>query len=454
MRQNNLGQDKIFPLVLHLALPTMLAQFVNVLYSVVDRMFIGHIPGIGSDALAGVGICSPIIAVLYAFCYLIGQGGTPIMAMALGAHDTKRAEAVISNCLRLLLGFGIGLTVLVLMLRKELLWWFGASVATYPYALEFLTVYLSGTAFALLAGGMNSFLIAQGHAGWGVGTVLTGTLLNITLDPILIFRLHLGVMGAATSTVISQAVSTGFAILCLYRLPLSANLHWGKLDRRLWRQIIRLGLAPFLTYALDSGLLILLNTVLHRTGGPGEGDLLVTCATIIQSYMLMITSPLSGITMGCQGIVSFNLGAHQYARVKRALWSVYFVCLSFCGIMMIVSLFATPFFVRLFTSDPLLLNRAVPYIRIYSAGVLFMAAQWTVTDMGIAMEQSGLALGCSLFRKGLYVCGVLLLPILFRPDSAFFAQPICDVVASLVSVVAFLQIVPRILHVGQEKAFG
>lgn len=148
------------------------------------------------------------------------------MAMALGAHDAKRAEAVIGNCLRLLIGFGICLTMLVLLMRKDLLWWFGASAETYPFARQFLTVYVLGTVFALLAGGMNSFLIAQGHAGLGVGTVLTGTVLNIALDPLLIFRLHLGVMGAATSTVISQAVSACFAIVCLCRVPLSANLHW------------------------------------------------------------------------------------------------------------------------------------------------------------------------------------------------------------------------------------
>lgn len=444
-RANNLGKDAIGALVLKLAIPTMLAQFVNVLYSVVDRMFIGHISGIGTDALAGVGICSPIIAVLYAFCYLIGQGGTPVMAMALGAGQVQKAEAVIANALRLLIQIGLVLTVLFLLIRNRLLWWFGASPEIYPYASEFLTVYLCGTVFALLSGGMNSFLIAQGHAGLGVGTVLTGTVLNIILDPILIFGMHLGVAGAAIATVIAQAVSACFAIICLCRMPLVARLHWQKMDSSLCRQIVHLGLAPFLTYALDSGLLILLNTVLQRTGGPTEGNLLVTCATLIQSYMLLITSPLSGITMGCQGIVSFNLGAHYVHRVKKALWSIYAVCSAFCFVMLMFTLFATPLFVHLFTADAHLMKRAVPYIKLYASGVLFMAVQWTVTDMSIAMEQTKIALICSLLRKGIYVLGVVVLPIAFTPAMAFAAQPLCDFLAAVFSGLVFVHIVPRVL---------
>lgn len=300
--------------------------------------------------------------------------------------------------------------------------------------------------FALLSGGMNSFLIAQGHAGLGVGTVLIGTVLNIILDPILIFSLHLGVAGAAIATVMSQTVSACFAIICLHRMPLVARLHWKKNKSRFVSSNDSFGTSTFFfTYALDSGLLILLNTVLQRTGGPTEGNMLVTCATLIQSYMLLITSPLSGITMGCQGIVSFNLGAHYYHRVKEALWSVYGVCFGFCFVMLMVTLFATPLFVHLFTTDAYLMKRAVPYIKLYASGVLFMAAQWTVTDMSIAMEQTKVALICSLLRKGLYILGVILLPIFFTPATTFAAQPLCDVLAAVFSAVVFIHIVPHVL---------
>lgn len=451
MPKNDLRHDHMPQLVLRLALPTMLAQFVNVLYSIVDRMFIGHIPHLGTAALAGVGVCGPIIAVLYSFAYLIGQGGTPLMAMALGAKKPGEATAILSTCYRLLLLLGGILTVLFWGWERHFLWWFGVSARTLPHAMTFLTIYIGGTTFALLSGGLNSFLIAQGRAGLGVGTVLIGALLNVSLDPILIFCLGWGVAGAAISTVISQVVSSGFTIYCLRHLDLPVTLTWGRWRPDLCRQILTLGLAPFLTYALDSSLLILLNATLQRTGGPGEGDLLVTCATIVQSYMLLITSPLSGITLGCQGIVSFNLGARNAPRVRQALWWVYLVCLGFCTIMGLVTLLATPLFTHLFTTDPTILHRSVPYIKLYSAGVLCMAAQWTVTDMGTALGKMKMALTCSLIRKGIYVLGVLGLPRLIRPDAAFAAQPLCDVVASVVSLLIFWQVVPRLLKQKREN---
>lgn len=226
MKSVDLGKDHVLPLVLKLALPTMLAQFVNVLYSIVDRMFIGHIPGIGSLALAGVGICSPIISVLYSFAYLVGQGGTPLMAMQMGAGNLKEAREILANCFRILLVLGSLLTIVFLIFRNPLLWWFGVSPATFPYASSFLTIYICGTLFALISGGLNSFLIAQGHSGLGVTTVLIGALLNISFDPILIFTCHLGVVGAAYSTIFSQAISTLFSLCCLRFLNLPVKLTW------------------------------------------------------------------------------------------------------------------------------------------------------------------------------------------------------------------------------------
>ncbi|PWG00302.1 MATE family efflux transporter [Levilactobacillus bambusae] len=450
MKSVDLGKDQVLPLVLKLALPTMLAQFVNVLYTIVDRMFIGHIPGIGTLSLAGVGVCGPIISVLYAFAYLVGQGGTPLMAMQMGAGNLKSAKEILSNCFRILLVLGLSLTILFLIFRKRFLWWFGVSSATYPYALSFLTIYIYGTVFALISGGLNSFLIAQGHSGLGVTTVLIGALLNVSLDPILIFVCHLGVAGAAYSTIFSQIISALFALFCLCFWDLPVNLTWGHFRPDLCIKIIGLGLAPFLTYALDSCLLILLNTTLQRTGGVGLGDRLVTTATIIQSYLLLVTSPLSGITLGCQGIVSFNFGAKDFKRVKNALWCVYLVCLSFCSIIFLITIFASPYFVRLFTNDSPLITQTVTALKIYLAAVLCMAAQWTVTDMGIAMGQMKMALFCSLLRKALYIAGVLILPFLFTPQAAFFAQPLCDGVTSIISIIIFFRILSKILVPNQE----
>ena len=444
-RKNDLGRDPMAGLLLRLAVPTMLAQFINVLYSVVDRMFIGHIAGVGSLALAGVGVCGPIITLLASFSFLVGLGGTPLMAMRLGAGAQAEASELLSNCFRLLLGLAVGLSVLFFLLRRQFLWWFGASADTFPYALDDITIYIAGTAFALLSGGLNSFLIAQGRSGLGMGTVVLGAALNIGLDPVFIFALDLGVAGAAWATILSQAAACAFA-LCSLRLPgLPVPLRWGRFQPALCKKVLFLGTAPFLTYALDSVILIALNAVLQRRGGPGEGDVLITCAAIVQSYMLLISMPMSGITLGCQGVVSFNLGAANRARVEQALRGVLLLCLGFAALMLAVTHLCAPWFVRLFTGDAQVMARSVSYIKLYTAGVLFMAVQWMAVDMSTALGQVGLALFCSLVRKILFLTGVLLFPVLFTAAAACAAERFCDVTASIISAVLFLRFTPRLL---------
>ncbi len=442
---NNLGRDPMVGLLLRLAIPTMLAQFINVLYSIVDRMFIGHIAGVGSLALAGVGVCGPIVTLLSSFSMLVGLGGTPLMAMKLGAGQREEAANLLSNCFRLLLGLAVGLSLLFFLLRRQFLWWFGASADTFPFALEYITIYIAGTAFALLSGGLNSFLIAQGRSGLGMGTVVVGAALNIALDPVFIFALNMGVSGAAWATVLSQAASCAFALVSL-RLPgLPVRLGWGRFRPELCKKVVVLGMAPFLTYALDSVILIIMNTVLQRRGGPGEGDLLITCGTIVQSYMLLIATPMSGITLGCQGVVSFNLGAANRERVRQALRGVLLLCLGFAAVMLVVTQLFSLQFVELFSKDEEVLVRSVSYIKLYTAAALCMAVQWTVVDMSTALGQVGLALFCSLVRKGLFVSGILLFPALLTASAAFAAEPFCDVTASVLSGILFLRLAPRLL---------
>lgn len=444
-RKNDLARDPMAGLLLQLAIPTMLAQFVNVLYSIVDRMFIGHIAGVGSLALAGVGVCGPIVTLLSSFSMLVGLGGTPLMALKLGAGQRDEASALLSNCFRLLLGLAVGLSVVFFLLRRQFLWWFGASVDTFPYALEYITIYIGGTAFALLSGGLNSFLIAQGRSGLGMGTVVLGAALNTVLDPLFIFVLDMGVSGAAWATVLSQAAACAFALVSL-RLPsLPVSLEWGAFRPELCKKVVIRGIAPFLTYALDSVILIIMNASLQRCGGPGEGDLLITCGTIVQSYMLLIATPMSGVTLGCQGVVSFNLGAGDRKRVTQALRGVLLLCLGFATLMLVVTQAFAPLFAQLFTRDSQVLERSVSYIRIYTAATLCMAVQWTVVDMSTALGQVGLALFCSLFRKGLFVSGILIFPLLFTASAAFAAEPFCDVTASILSGILFLHFTPRLL---------
>lgn len=444
-RNNDLSRDPMTRLLLRLAIPTMLAQLINVLYSIVDRMFIGHIAEVGSLALAGVGVCGPIITLLSSFSFLVGLGGTPLMSMRLGAGDKEGASELLSNCFRLLLALAVGLSLLFFLLRRPFLWWFGASVDTFSYALDYITIYIAGTAFALLSGGLNSFLIAQGRSGLGMGTVVLGAALNIGLDPVFIFVLDMGVSGAAWATVISQAAACAFALVSL-RLPtLPVPLRWGRFQPKVCKKVLALGMAPFLTYALDSVILIIMNTVLQYYGGPGEGDILITCATIVQSYMLLIAMPMSGITLGCQGVVSFNLGAANRVRVQKALRGVLTICLLFAAFMLIVTQLFSPWFVRLFTKDIEVMARSVDYIKLYTVGALFMAVQWTVVDMSTALGQVGLALLCSLVRKTLFVMGTLLFPILFSAPAAFAAEPFCDIMASLLSATLFLRFTPKLL---------
>ncbi len=445
-RKNNLGEDPVLPLVLRLAIPTMLAQLVNVLYSIVDRMYIGNIPDIGTIALAGVGVCGPIVTLLSSFACLVGLGGSPIMAMRMGEGDHKAAQRVLSNSFLLLLVLSGVLTAAFLLGREPLLMWFGASADTFPYANTYLTIYTAGTFFALLATGMNSFLICQGYPGLGMATVLVGAVLNIILDPIFIYVFHMDVAGAAIATVIAQMASCLFVLLSLLRRSMPVRLRWGGFQWAVMRRIMTFGLSPFLIIASDSVLLIVLNAMLQKYGGPGEGDILVTCGTIVQSYMCIITMPLGGITAGTQPIVSFNYGAGKTERIKKAMKCIVGICLVFTALMTVFTYTLSPLFVRLFTADAMLAGRSVRYIKIFTLAIIPLAVQYTLVDQTTAMGHLRLALFCSMFRKSTFLVCTVALPMLIAAEAAFFAEPVCDLLCSTVTTLLFLYFFPRILR--------
>ena len=332
-KTNDLGKDSILSLVLRLAIPTMIAQFVNVLYSIVDRMYIGNIKGTGDIALAGVGVCGPIVTLLSSFGTLVGLGGSILFSMRMGEGSKKKAEQILSNSFLMLTAFSAVLTVTFLILKDYLLMWFGASEVTFPYADQYLTIYTCGTFFALMAVGLNYFINCQGFSTIGMMTVLVGAVSNIILDPIFIFLLHMDVAGAAVATVISQIASCAFAVCFLFSKRVPVRITFGNYQFSLMRRILSLGISPFLILATDSVLLIATNAVLQHYGGKSEGDMLITCATIVQSYMMLITSPMLGISSGTQAIISYNYGAKQTARVRKTEKDVLIFCLCFTVFM-------------------------------------------------------------------------------------------------------------------------
>ena len=442
-KTTDLGKDKVPLLVLKLAVPSMIAQFVNVLYSTVDRMFIGNIPRIGDEALAGVGVCGPIVTLLTSFGTLIGLGGSILMAMRMGAGRKKQAENILAHSFILLVLFSALLTFFFLLIKGHLLNWFGASAATFPYADSYLTIYTAGTFFALMAVGLNYFITCQGFPGIGMLTVIIGALTNILLDPVFIFGFHMNVAGAAIATVIAQFVSCAFAFRFLTgkKIPVKITLLRKKnFSPMIVQRILELGISPFLILATDSVILIVLNTVLQTYGGPEEGDLLITCATIVQSYMMLITGPMLGISSGTQAILSYNYGAKNIDRVKSAEKYILLLCLCFTAMMFLVSRTIPEYFIRIFTRDPGQTDLCVWGIHVFTLMIIPLSFQYVFVDGFTALGRSKTALFLSVFRKGDYMLFTIVLPAFFGARSAFYAQPLADGISAVMSSVAFLLI--------------
>ena len=449
----DLGKDRIPILVLKLAIPSMIAQFVTVLYSIIDRMFIGNIPKIGDAALAGVGVCGPIVTLLTSFGTLIGLGGSILMAMRMGAGRKKQAESILAHSFALLVVFSAVLTVLFLVSKRYLLNWFGASPATFPYADSYLTIYTAGTFFALLAIGLNYFITCQGFPAIGMITVLMGAVTNIILDPVFIFVLDMKVAGAAIATVIAQFASCAFAFCFLTgkKIPIKiTRLRKKTFSPLIVKKIIGLGISPFLILATDSVIIIVLNTVLQKYGGPKEGDILITCATIVQSYMMLITGPMLGISSGTQAILSYNYGARNIKRVKKAEKYVLILCLCFTTLMFLLSRIVPEYFIRIFTKDALQLQLCTWGIGVFTLMIIPLSFQYVFVDGFTALGRSKTALVLSLWRKGDYMLFTIVLPIFFGAKSAFYAQPLADGIGAVMSTIAFLLIFRK--HLEKREA--
>lgn len=434
---NPLDTDNMRGLVWKLAIPSMLAQFVSVLYSIVDRMYIGNIPEIGEVALAGVGVCGPIVTLVSSAAFLVGIGGAPLVSIRMGQKNYRAAEAILANCFLMLTVIALGLTAFSLLIKNHLLMWFGASETTFVYGNQYITVYLMGTFFALMSTGMNQFIICQGFAKTGMASVVLGAVCNIVLDPIFIFALDMGVPGAAIATVLSQMASCLFVLSFLFSRKPMIRITFGRYHWFIMKRVLTVGFTPFIIVAFDNILIISLNSVIQKYGGAGQGDMLLTCATIVQSFMLIVTMPLSGITTGTQTILGYNFGARRPDRILKAEKNIFLLCLVFTTVMFVIAHTIPEYFVRIFTRDEAYVKVTVDAIKVYTLGVIPLAAQYTIVDGFTGMGLSLAAMSLSTFRKAIFFLCVFCIPPFFGVENVFYTEPVSDIVSVVFSIAVF-----------------
>lgn len=444
-KEADLGKDSLGPLLLKLALPAILAQIINVLYNMVDRMYIGHIPKVGPSALTGVGVTMPVIMAISAFAALVSMGGAPRASIMLGRGEHPKAEKILGNCTVMLVIMAIILTAVFLIWGEPILMVFGASEATIGYALDYMIIYALGTIFVQLALGLNAFINAQGYAKIGMITVAIGALCNIVLDPIFIFSMSMGVKGAALATIISQAISSIFVVYFLTskRSGLRIKLDNLKLDFQVILPCLALGLSPFIMQFTESVISVCFNTSLLKYGG----DIAVGSMTILTSVMQFSMLPLQGLTQGAQPIISFNYGAENIDRVKRAFKLLLKISLSYSMLLWAVAMFIPDTFIYIFTSHGELATYTRWAIRIYMAASGIFGIQIACQQTFIAIGNAKTSVFLAVLRKVLVLIPLIFILPMFIENQAFavfLAEPIADTIAVSVTATLFYQTYKRL----------
>lgn len=437
-KQNNLETGKIGRLLISLSIPSIIAQLVNLLYNIVDRIFIGRMPG-GELAMAGVGIVTPVVLLISAFSALVGFGGSPIAAIKMGEKDNDSAEEIISNSFSLIILIGIILTFVFYIFKEPIVRAFGASDATIGYALDYLSIYLIGTVFVQIAIGMNSFINTQGFTKIGMMTVAIGAIINIFLDPIFIFGLNMGVKGAALATVISQFISAVFVLKFLFgdKSILKIRKKYLKLNKKVVIAIVSLGVSPFIMQSTESIVIISLNNQLLRYGG----DLAVSAMTIMSSIMQFINMPMMGLVQGAQPIISYNFGAKNYDRVKKTFKLLFTVCLSFTLVFVTLLMVFPEFFVNIFNDQKELVDITVWSIRIYFVGMSIFGMQIACQQTFLALGQAKISLFLALLRKMILLVPLIFILPMFMENqlmAVLLAEPIADIIACLSTTTVFI----------------
>lgn len=433
-----LGTEKIGKLLFRLAVPTVIAQIVNMLYNIVDRIYIGHIPGEGSAALTGVGVCMPIIMIISAFAALVSAGGAPRASISLGKGDKDGAEIILGSCFLLQLILSVMLTAVLLIWDRKLLLMFGASENTIDYAAAYMDIYAVGTIFVQLTLGLNAFITAQGFAKTGMLTVIIGAAANIVLDPLFIFVFDMGVRGAAVATVISQGVSCVWAVCFLLskKTGLKIRLKNMRLSLKIIMPCIALGLATFIMQASESVISVCFNSSLLKYGG----DIAVGAMTILTSVMQFALLPLQGIGQGAQPIMSYNYGARNPDRVKKTYRLLLIVNMIYAVILWAAIMLFPKVFAGIFSSDSELVGFAAKALRIYLGGMFLMGAQIACQMAFVSIGNAPCSIIVAVVRKF-----VLLIPLIYimphiisdKAIGVYTAEPIADVLAVTFTLILF-----------------
>lgn len=450
--KNDFTKGSIVKNILNLAFPMTLAQLINVLYNVVDRIYIGRISDGATLSLTAIGLTLPIITIVIAFANLFGMGGAPLCSIARGRGDIKKAEEIMGNSFALLILFGILLTALGLVFKRPMLYLFGASDATFPYANDYLTIYLLGNIFVMTGLGMNSFINSQGFGKIGMMTVLLGAVVNIFLDPVFIFVFRMGVKGAAVANVISQFLSAAWTLYFLTgkKAILKLKLKYFKLRVGLVKNITMLGLSGFMMAITNGAVQIMCNASLKFYGG----DLYVGVMTVINSIREIISMPVSGLTNGAQPVMGYNYGAGSYDRVRSAIKFMSVVCIVYTLISWgILNLFPH-FFIQIFSRDQDLLKAALPSLRVYFFGFFMMSLQFAGQAVFVALGKAKQAVFFSVLRKVIIVIPLtLLLPVLFGlgTTGVFLAEPISNFIGGTACFATMLTLVGKELKIKKHE---
>lgn len=448
-KEANLGEDRIGGLLFKLALPAILAQVINLLYNLVDRMYIGHIAKVGSVALTGLGVTMPFIMCVSAFAALVSMGGAPRASIMMGRGNREEAERILGNCTSMLVIVAVIVTAVSQIWGTDILMLFGASESTLPYAWAYMQIYSIGTIFVQLALGLNAFINAQGFAKTGMLTVVIGAVCNIILDPIFIFGLHIGVRGAALATIISQGISCVWIVRFL--LGRQTTLRIRKENLRIRPKTvgpcIALGVAPFIMQFTESVLNICFNTSLLKYGG----DIAVGAMTILSSVMQMSMLPIQGLTQGAQPIIGFNYGAKKMDRVKKTFRLLLLSCVTFTAVIWLICMLLPQAFILIFTDQAELIAFTKWAMRIYMAVSLIFGVQISCQQTFIALGNAKTSVFLALLRKVLLLIPLIYILPAFMEDklmAVFLAEPVADVIAVTTTSILFYR---TYRSLGKEK---